>query len=310
MENPISPANSKKFFLVLFILLNTLPAQPIEISEQDSILNKAETETVSNELKPPKWHEFITNIPADLLKYLDITFRNNKILMYSGVAVSTGILIATDDETYAEGTRVYNRNQFNKNMSDLFTEIGDGRTQFALSFLFAGYGLIFDDVRALRTGSQISEAVLASGLVVQVLKHVTGRESPRSRTTPTGIWRFFPNQVDYHKSVSKYDAFPSGHLTTSIATLEVIAVNYPDSWWIRPMGYSICAAIAFGMVNKGIHWHSDYPLAIALGYSFGQIVSHPEGINDIFGIDKEDVEISVLPYALPNGLGIDFSVTF
>src|SRR5664279_4126820 len=47
-----------------------------------------------------------------------------------------------------------------------------------LAAAFAAYGFIAGDNRALRTGSQIVETILASGTVVQVLKHITGRESP------------------------------------------------------------------------------------------------------------------------------------
>ncbi len=296
------------FFVILFIT----PNQRYLIAQPSDSLSLSMLESGNNDdlvLAKPKWHSFITNIPGNCLKYLDITFRSNKILMYAGVAGSTALLIATDDDTYKKGKQFYNQSSFNKNISDFFTELGDGRTQFILAAGFAASGLIFDDVRALRTGSQIAEAVLSSGLVVQILKHTTGRESPQAATTPTGKWDFFPNQIEYHKHVCKYDAFPSGHLTTSIATLEVIAENYP-SWWIRPVGYTICAGIAFGMVNKGIHWHSDYPLAIALGYTFGQIAAHPEGINDIFGVDKKDAELTVLPYALPQGMGFSFSALF
>ncbi len=29
------------------------------------------------------------------------------------------------------------------------------------------------------------------------------------------------------------------------------------------------------MANTGIHWYSDYPLGLALGYSFGVLIAHP-----------------------------------
>jgi len=30
------------------------------------------------------------------------------------------------------------------------------------------------------------------------------------------------------------------------------------------------SALGFGMVNNGVHWASDYPLGIGLGYVFGK----------------------------------------
>src|SRR5205085_9149395 len=93
-------------------------------------------------------------------------------------------------------------------------------------------------------------------------------------TSPTGRWAIFPDQVDYAKRVPHYDAFPSGHVATALSTLTVIAENYPDQKWIRWIGYPVIAALGIGMVAEGIHWWSDYPLSIVLGYSFGKLLAH------------------------------------
>ncbi|OGS00581.1 MAG: hypothetical protein A3G41_06595 [Elusimicrobia bacterium RIFCSPLOWO2_12_FULL_59_9] len=149
--------------------------------------------------------------------------------------------------------------------------IGDGWVDFGLAAGFLSYGLCKSDNRALQTSSQIVESILASGFVVQVIKHVTGRENPYTATAPTGKWRFFPNQFDYANNVAKYDAMPSGHLAAGMATLTVIGENYPERKWIRPLGYTLLGILSFQMLNNGVHWASDYPLAVAFGYSFGRI---------------------------------------
>lgn len=260
--------------------------------------------------QPPKWHEFLTRIPGDFSDYLNITFKSNKISLYLGTAVVTGILIATDDWSYTESDRWYKSSNVVKSASDFFVEMGDGKTQFGLAASYALYGLLWKDNKALRTGSQIAQAVLASGTVVQILKHITGRESPFVRTSPTGIWRFFPNQIDYHKRVPHYDAFPSGHLTTSIATVVVIAENYPETKWIKPLGYLLSAGVAIGMANTGIHWYSDYPLAIVLGYSFGMLAAHPEGLGDILGNESGKKGFSVSPDIQASGMGLSLKYNF
>src|SRR5205085_11965716 len=101
-------------------------------------------------------------------------------------------------------------------------------------------------------------------------------ESPNRTTTPTGKWRFFPNQIEYAKHTPAYDAFPSGHIATALATLQVIIENYPEKQWIKYVGYPIIGSIGIGLVATSIHWWSDIPLGIALGYSFGVLVAHPE----------------------------------
>jgi membrane-associated phospholipid phosphatase len=149
--------------------------------------------------------------------------------------------------------------------------LGDGITHFSIAGGFWAYGAIKDDSRARQTASQLAESILTTGICVQILKHVTGRESPYASTAPGGIWRFFPNQVEYANNVPHFDAFPSGHLATAMATVTVIAENYPEYRFIKPVGYSLMGLLSFAMVNNGVHWISDYPLALAMGYTFAKI---------------------------------------
>ena len=304
----------KIFYLEIFVIILSINiisfAQSTttpDSTSQKSTMEKDSSDTPSfNFNKMPEWHEMITNIPGDWSKYFQVTFQENKIPLYLTVATTTAALVVTDDKTWQESDKFYKGGGANKLFSDIFTEMGDGKTQFGLGALFGIYGLITNDARAVRTGSQIVQAVLASGTVVQVLKHITGRESPFVATSPTGIWNFFPNRIDYHQHVPHFDAFPSGHVTTFLATVIVIAENYPEVWWIRPAGYLFTAGLAAGMVNKGIHWYSDYPLAIVLGYTFGMIAAHPEGIpNSIAG-----KKLNVMPILVEKGFGLSVGYSF
>ena len=105
------------------------------------------------------------------------------------------------------------------------------------------------------------------------------RQSIRIISSPTGKWILFPNQIEYAKHVPHYDAFPSGHIATALATLTVIAENYPEKTWIKWVGYPVIGSIAVGLVSTSIHWWSDIPLGMAIGYSFGMLVAHPESGN-------------------------------
>jgi hypothetical protein len=173
-----------------------------------------------------------------------------------------------------------------------------------------------------------------------LLKHITGRASPiditevstnpsthvvTTTTYPTGRWDWFPNQIDYLNHTSHYDAFPSGHLTTVLATLTVIANNYPEQTWIKPVGYLACAGVSIGLVAQSVHWWSDYPLAIAFGIGFGNLlspnpdkdVSVPSNKKDMGELDASPSVISKLlaqttigPAYAPGGAGIGMSVKF
>jgi membrane-associated phospholipid phosphatase len=204
-----------------------------------------------------QWYTMFANIPRDWGRWYDISFRKehlNEWLIIGGLTVAT---VLTDDITYTPSARFYHSSPQAKKWSDFCANIGDGTTQFALAGSFAAYGIVFKDQKALRTGSQIVQAVLASGAVIQVLKHITGRESPFVRSTPTGTWKILPNQIDYHRRVPYFDAYPSGHICTSMATVIVIAENYPDVKWIRPAGYAFTTLVGLGMLSNGIHWVSD-----------------------------------------------------
>jgi len=252
----------------------------------------------------------LTNIPGDWMRYIGQKTRGSSVPEWLGIGVLTAGLIVTDDATYEVSDRWYKGSKAVSDVSDFFVSLGDGKSQFALAGVFGAYGLIADDHRALRTGSQIVQAVLASGTVVQVLKHLTGRESPFVRSSPTGIWRFFPNQIEYHKRVPAFDAFPSGHICTALATVVVIAENYPESTWIRPVGYVLSGLVGVGMVNRGIHWYSDYPLGLAIGYAFGMIAAHPEGIH-LGGLsDHAETQVSIAPTVGDNGVGFSLSIAF
>lgn len=258
----------------------------------------------------PRWYSFITNLPGDMVDFYeqDLTLKN--VPLYLGIGALTTGLVMTDNETWKASDRLYKKPGFYKSASDIIVEVGDGRSQFGLAAAFALYGFIADDSRALRTASEVVEAVLASGAVVQVLKHITGRESPFVSTKPGGAWRFFPNQIQYHKHVPAFDAYPSGHLTTSLAAFVVIAENYPEVKWIRPVCYTTETLLAISMVNTGIHWYSDYPLAVFLGYEFGKIISHHGDSADHSKNDEKNTHLVIEPYFNQRDEGLSFSLVF
>jgi hypothetical protein len=151
--------------------------------------------------------------------------------------------------------------------------LGDGWITLASSATFLAVGTFTNDYRALQTSSQLLSGLLQTGLVTQVLKRSTGRESPVAATQPRGKWHPFPSWSRFQGHISAYDAFPSGHLATLVMGVTVLAENYTEYTFIRPVGYSLASILAFQMVNNDVHWASDYPLGIAIGYLIGKTVT-------------------------------------
>jgi hypothetical protein len=256
-----------------------------------------------------KWYTMISNIPRDWERWYDVSFRKERLNEWLWIGGLTLATYATDDMTYTPAENFYHSSSSAKKVSDFCANIGDGTTQFVVAGALGAYGLVFGDQKALRTGSQIVEVVLASGAVVQVLKHVTGRESPFVRTTPFGVWKILPNQIDYHQRVPQFDAYPSGHICTSIATVIVLAENYPDVSWIRPVGYAFTTLVGLGMLSNGIHWVSDYPLGLFIGYYFGMLAAHPEGL-PVTGSGDGKYTMHIQPSLTPFGTGVSFIMNF
>ena len=90
-------------------------------------------------------------------------------------------------------------------------------------------------------------------------------------TSDRGEWHLFPSFSRYQSFVPNYDAFPTGHLATAMATVTVVADNYPEKHFIRPVGYGLMGLLGYAMLNNGVHYASDYPLGIAIGYAFAKI---------------------------------------
>lgn len=246
----------------------------------------------------PTAFNFLKNIPGDVKDYSVYTFQKKHIPAISAMVAGTALLVIYDqyiidraqelgdklDLSHSSHQRTYvdfSVNLGSKKLalpinapSDLNTTmyfLGDGITHFSIAGGFWIYGLSFRNNRARQTASALTEAILTTGFATQFLKHLTGRESPFASTAPGGVWRVFPNQFDYADHVPAYDAYPSGHLATAMATVTVISSNYPEYKWIKPAGYSLMGVLSFAMLNNGVHWMSDYPLSIALGYAFGKI---------------------------------------
>lgn len=205
------------------------------------------------------------------------------------VAASTAILIYFDQDIIdasqqfgrfvglSQDNNTYNLSPIKKvplyvptDISSGLYYIGDGITELGIAAGFYIYGGITDDLRAKRTAIELTEGIATVGIYIQVLKHITGRETPMRASEPRGVWRPFPTLKEYHSSVPKYDAYPSGHLATAMMTTTIISMNYPEYKFIKPLSFTLIALCGYQMMNNGVHWASDYPLALAMGYVIGK----------------------------------------
>ncbi len=153
--------------------------------------------------------------------------------------------------------------------------LGDGWTHFLMSFSFLGTGYFSGANRPYNTGLEIIHGMITSTVISQALKRATGRESPSVSSAPRGKWRPFPSVTGYQAHTPMYDAFPSGHIMTATLTFTIINENYPEYFkYVAPAEALWLTVLGFQMMNNGVHWASDYPLGIGIGYAVGKMSAH------------------------------------
>jgi hypothetical protein len=308
----------------------------------DSIVNTPAQPTYNK----PRAFAFIRNFPGDIADFSRITFRKKNAPKIGEMVLETAVLVEADqkitDDAYRLGDRLdLSHSSHQKtyahlslalggkrlslpiggpdNVGTAMYFIGDGITHFSIAGSFLAYGLAKNDNRAEQTASELTEAIITTGFATQLLKHLTGRESPFVSTERGGEWRIFPNQADYARHTPHYDAFPSGHMATAMTTLTVISSNYPEYRFIKPVGYSMMTLLGFEMLNNKVHWASDYPLAIALGETFAKIavrkgrvattqVKNPETAGETAETALSSVQVA--PYFSATGPGLSVAMRF
>jgi membrane-associated phospholipid phosphatase len=258
----------------------------------------------------PGVQDMFTNVPGDWVSAVAIAVDGRSLAYLAGIGCLTGMLIATDHQTEALSKRVTVNSETVQSVSRAIVCLGDGRTHLGIAAGFALYGLAWDDSRAIRTGSETVESLISCGIAVQVFKRIAGRESPQVAASGHEVWRWFPNIRSYQEHQPRYYAFPSGHISTAMATLTVIAENYPEATWLRPVGYSLMACLGVSPVNVGYHWYSDFPLGIAMGCTFGMIAARRH--ENLFASLANDSYsgLRVLPSITQHGSGVTLALLF
>jgi membrane-associated phospholipid phosphatase len=243
----------------------------------------------------PRKFQFVTQIPKTFAKASKETFRKKSIPALLAIAASTVLLTTVDQKITDHVLQFYNYSHIStdrdyktiigfkmgkldvsayeapQNLNTVLYSIGEGSTSLFLAGGISLFGHLKKDYRARQTSSQIIQSMITVGITCQAIKRIAGRESPFTATEAGGAWRPLPGFAEYRNNVRAFDAFPSGHMATMMATVTVLADNYPGKKWIKPVGYSVMSLVGVSMIGNGVHWMSDYPLAIGIGYVLGKV---------------------------------------
>jgi hypothetical protein len=95
-----------------------------------------------------------------------------------------------------------------------------------------------------------------------------------------------------------------------MAMVTVIANDYPEITWIRPAGYTLVGLVGVSLVSTGWHWYSDFPLACAIGYLFGNLASEHHPAVSSSGIPDQHASLAFRPVITPQGTGLGLVYSF
>lgn len=290
----------------------------------------------------PKPFQFLKFVPSDLYN-LGKTAVSKEALPYLGAVVLSTAALATVDQHITDAAKQFGRyinlsaahdfkpTKINiggkkirfidlpQNLNMAFYFLGEGYPSIAIAASFYGYGLVARDYRALQTTSQLTEMFFTLAITTQLMKRLTGHQSPframdpppGEKPVPGGTWHPLVSWKKYQKDVSNYDAFPSGHLATIMATITVLSGNYPENKFIKPIGYTVMGLCGYAMLNNGVHWMGDYPMAIAIGYAAGRIAVNRGHILVPKKSKKPGATSMFFPTYLGQGVvGMNYRMTF
>jgi hypothetical protein len=277
--------------LIATICLSQQDTIPVVKPESSVYLHSVPQQDSLQLYQRPKPWGFITHAPDDLWQIAKSPFKKENLGAVVAVVLSTAILIPLDQpllngvKNFSNDIHLHAETDYHvpvhagdtkilkipRNLNTALYQVGEGGTSMMLAGGLFIYGKLNKDYRALQTASDITETFITMGITTQLLKRSFGRQSPFMSTQRGGAWHPFPSLHDYQTNTSNYDAFPSGHMATMMATVTVLAFNYPEKKWIKPVGYTLIGLSGWAMTNTDVHWISDYPLALALGYISAKI---------------------------------------
>ncbi|TDD95957.1 phosphatase PAP2 family protein [Flavobacterium cellulosilyticum] len=245
-------------------------------------------DNLSYQYSKPKFFDFITKEPHDFGLMGSMLIQRSNLIWF-GVSVTATVALLPADQKITNSSRNYGQQigfpeshnysgaikMYPKNINSAIYRIGNGFTALLVGGGLLTYGLINNNYRAIHTTSELLEGLITSGLLVQPFKRLTGRESPDVAAISGvngGNWQFAPSFAAYQKHTPTYDAMPSGHITTLMTTVMILSENYKEVKWIKPVGFGLMGLMGFEMLQSKVHWASDFPIAIFMGYIIGKSI--------------------------------------
>jgi membrane-associated phospholipid phosphatase len=254
--------------------LNNLYSQ--EIKKTQSINDSS---TFEYNFKPE--YNPLKRLGNDLWIQLTSPFRmnGNDFIWFGAGSLITAGLLSTDQSTYNYISKGKERTKFFRKSSPVITKLGSSYGLISLA-AFAGYSFLFNDSKAKETSFLAAESFLTSGIWIISVKLLTGRERPSAHNTSgsndggkwSGSFAYFRSKPK--KSISFFDAFPSGHTASAFSIATVIANQYNQTFFVPALCYTVASLVGISRIAESTHWTSDVFVGAVIGYLCASQIVH------------------------------------
>jgi membrane-associated phospholipid phosphatase len=203
--------------------------------------------------------------------------------LYSGAAFGiTAALILADGNIDAWMRTQKQKHKWVNETSPVITKFGSNYGVYSV----IATGLISaacKNEKGIQTTLLATQAMITSGIWVNIIKVCTGRERPKAAylydQIPGGKWHGFLaryiNESPDERSNFSYDSFPSGHTATAFSIATVFASQYNDTKAVPVLLYSAATLVGISRMTEHQHWASDVFVGGLIGYLSGkQVVRH------------------------------------
>jgi membrane-associated phospholipid phosphatase len=267
-----------------------------------------------------KGSHFFTRLGEDFAIQATSPFRVNgkqAVVAGAGLGITAGLIVL--DEGIDKNVRSLRADHpLIRNISPTLTQFGS-TYGILTAVAYTGYSVIWDDEEAQRTSMLIAEALITSGVWTRLGKLLAGRERPSAAYIfshdPGGRWSGLGGSLHRHsnESISKFDAFPSGHTATAFAIATVFAKRYNESTYLPVFAYSFATIVGFTRMIEHAHWASDVFAGACIGYLCAdQVVTHEEDRHDagIASADRRKTKINFSIGLLNDSPALQLAVGF
>ncbi len=296
----------RQFIIYTIIALIVFNPFVLAASETDSSKSGEEKREKKKEDKKEEYTNdpFLKALVKDAGHILSAPARinRNNWFLWVGTIAATGILIHNDEAIYKEFKSYQKKNKWVDKVSPHITKFGTGEYNIGIAGGFFLGGLLLKDRKAKETAKLIIMTYLQTGLVVQIGKHMFGRQRP-SWDNGKDKWHGPSGFFDRYKAgkISKYDAFPSGHTITVMGTAAVISEMYKDTVWVPVLSYTMAGLVGLSRVTEDTHWLSEIVLSTVLGIAIGKYVVKRR--------NRMGRKINIMPMVGTNKIGLSLSYT-